>query len=250
MTALRAGPLARHLPPSDPGASGKFDRLVARQLITEEILAIEAEAAGIDSPSVADATGRPEALSRVVASLVERVTASVTVPEWHIRAYYERNRDRYRIPEARRVRHVLLADAETARWVVDRIRSGSRFGTLARRYTIDNGSRDSAGDLGMVRRGVLPRALEEAVFSAPVGAVIGPIETEHGWHVARVESVTPSGDCRYEDVRGSIESELLASERERVFGEWLEGRRAALAVIATEFAHPGDPINGIPSHRH
>jgi len=250
MTALRAGPLSRHLPPSDSGTSGTFDRLVARQLITEEILAIEAEAAGIDSPSVADATGRPEALSRVVASLVEQVTASVTVPEWHIRAYYGRNRDRYRIPEARRVRHVLLADAETARWVVERIRSGSRFGTLARRYTIDSGSRDSGGDLGEVRRGVLPQAFEEALFSARVGILVGPIETEHGWHVARVESVTPTGCVRYEDVCGSIEAELLAGERERVFGQWLEDRRAVLAVVASEFAHPGDPVHGTPSHRH
>jgi hypothetical protein len=250
MTALRAGPLARHLPPSDAGASGTFDRLVARQLVTEEVLAHEAQAAGIDASSVGGATARPEGLSRVVAALVERVTAHVTLPESEVRAYYERNRDRYRIPEARRVRQVLLADPETARWAVDRIRGGARFGPLARRHTIDSGSRDSDGDLGEVRRGVLPKPLEEAVFGAPARTVVGPIQTEHGWHVVRVESVTPAGHARYEDVRASIEAELLAGERERVFGEWLEERRAALAVIAPEFAHPGDPANGIPSHRH
>jgi PPIC-type PPIASE domain len=250
MTALRAGPLARHVPPADSGASGSFDRLVARQLVTEEVLALEAEAAGIVGSPTAGATARPDGLSRVVASLVERVTASLTVPESDVRAYYDRNRDRYRIRETRRVRHVLLADAATARWVVDRIRGGVGFEPLAQRYSIDSGSRDLGGDLGEVRRGVLPRALEEAISNAAVGAVVGPIETEHGWHVARVESVTRSGHARYEDVRGSIEAELLAGERERVFGEWLEERRAALAVIATEFAHPGDPVNGVPSHRH
>src|SRR5207249_5386300 len=144
------------------------DRLVARQLVTEEVLALEAEAAGIDGAPVAEAAARPEALFRVVASLVERVTAGVTVPESEVRAYYERNRDLYRIPESRRVRQVLLADSETARWVVDTVRGGARFGTMARRHTIDGGSRDSGGDLGEVRRGVLPQALEEARLSARV----------------------------------------------------------------------------------
>jgi len=54
----------------------------------------------------------------------------------------------------------------------------------------------------------------------------------------------------FEAVRGAIEEDLLVAARARVFDEWLERRRVALAVIEPGFEHPGHPIHGLPSHRH
>lgn len=249
MTALRTGPLARLVPPVDPDEPGVFERLLTRQLVTEEILAIEANGAGLTARVVSGGTD-PTAVHRILADLIERVTGDVTIPESEIVAYYERNRDRYRIEATRRVRHILVADEPTARQVAAWIRAGARLEALARRQSLDTGSRDAGGDLGDVGRGVLSAPLEDAIFAAPVGTVVGPIESEHGWHVARVESIGLTGHVRYADVRRSIEAELLAAERERVFGDWLDTRRAELAVIAAEYAHPGDPVNGVPTHRH
>ncbi len=87
--------------------------------------------------------------------------------------------------------------------------------------------------------------------SAPrSGVVLGPIRTEHGWHVARVEAVTPASPVPYREARPAIEAELLAAERSRVFGVWLEERRRALVAIEPGFEHPADPVHGYPSHRH
>ncbi len=54
----------------------------------------------------------------------------------------------------------------------------------------------------------------------------------------------------YAEARPAIEADLLAAERSRVFGAWLEDRRSALAVIEPGFEHPADPVHGFPSHRH
>jgi parvulin-like peptidyl-prolyl isomerase len=106
------------------------------------------------------------------------------------------------------------------------------------------------GDLGDVHRGELSGSFEDAIFSADVGVVFGPIRTEHGWHVARVEAVTPAAPVPYREARPAIEAELLAAERSRVFGAWLEERRRALVAIEPGFEHPADPVHGYPSHRH
>jgi hypothetical protein len=249
MAALRAGPFARYGSPLDRAEGSILGRLVTRQLVTEEVLAIEAEAARLIEPSAARRSS-PMAVSRILPSLIRRVTAHVTVPRSEIGAYYDRNRDRYRIEETRRVRHILLADEATARHVAARLRGGARFRSTAHRHSLDATSRRAGGDLGDVGRGVLPVPLEAAIFAAPIGTIIGPIETEHGWHVVRVDSTRAPGHARYVDVRASIESELLAAERERVFGDWLDRRCSALAVIAAEFAQPGDPVDGMPAHRH
>ena len=106
------------------------------------------------------------------------------------------------------------------------------------------------GDLGDVHRGELSGPLEDAIFGAEIGAIIGPLRTEHGWHVARVEAVAEESSIPYAEARPAIEAELIDAARTRAFDAWLEGRRTALAVIEPGWEHPKHPIHGAPSHRH
>jgi [acyl-carrier-protein] S-malonyltransferase len=219
-------------------------RWIVQELVTEEILAQEIGSVGTHG----DESARPSPMA--IARLVDRVTGSVTVPESDIRGYYERNPDLYRRPEVRRVRHVLVADAAAAQAVARRLEAGEAMEDVARTVSTDSGSRKGGGYLGDVRRGELAGSLEDALFGAEVGSIIGPYETEHGWHVARVEAVIPESTAPLAEVRGAIEADLRAVVRGRAFDEWLDGQRRALAMVEPEFAHPADPIHGVPSHRH
>lgn len=255
MAEVRRGPRGRHLPPEGGSESVRIRRWIVQELVTEEVLVHEARAAGIiGSEAGTDHDQRratsPALSASAVTSLVERVTASVTVARRDVRAYYERNRDLYRRREARRVRHILLPDEASAQWVARRLAAGDEMGALAKALSTDAGSRTQGGDLGDVHRGEFTGPFEDAIFSAEIGAVVGPIRTEHGWHVARVEAVAWASCVPYAEARPAIEAELLATERVRVFAAWLERRRTALAVIEPEFEHPGHPIHGFPSHRH
>jgi hypothetical protein len=157
-----------------------------------------------------------------VVALVDTVTANVTVDDADVRGYYDRNADLYARPEVRVVRHALASD----------------------RAAVDTGEELE------VRRGELAGPLEDALFAAAIGDIVGPIETEHGCHVARLEAIRPPSVIPYDDVRDGIAAELLADARARAFGEWLDTRRNALAAVEPAYAHPGDPVNGLPSHRH
>jgi parvulin-like peptidyl-prolyl isomerase len=214
---VRRGPRGRHLPAGPVDEWGpqwqSLRAWLVQELVTDEVLAHEARLAG-----VAD-----------VAGLVDRVTRGVTVAEEDVRAYYDRNADLYRRPESRRVRHRVCADEAEASLAVVRIASG---------VVLD------------LRRGQLTGPLEDAIFAAVVGATVGPIRTEHGWHVARVEGASPPSVVPYAEARPAIEADLMTDARLRAFGAWLEGRRRELAVVEPAFAHPGDPVHGMPSHRH
>jgi [acyl-carrier-protein] S-malonyltransferase len=217
---VRRGPRGRHLPPESAALeSTRTARWLVQELVTEAVLDHEVRAAGLGGRSPA-----------TIVALVERVTAGVTVRDAEVRAYYDRNSDLYFEPEVRVVRHAVVRDSGAAEAMV---RSG----------VID-------GDELDVRRGELAGPLEDALFAAGVGDVVGPIRTEHGWHVARVDAVQAASVAPFADVRAAIHAELLAAARARAFGEWLEARRRALAVVEPAYAHPGDPINGLPSHRH
>jgi len=214
--ALRRGPRGRHLPPGDGPATATARRWVARELVTEAVIAHEMRSAGVTAPH----------------ELVRVATAGVTVAEADARDYYRRNPDRFARPEARVVRHVVLADEPTA------------LATAALPARLDD------GPLVTVRRGELAGALEDALFAAAPGAIVGPIRTELGWHVARLETVVPATVAPFDEVRPTIEADLLEDARRRAFDRWLEDRRARLAVMDPAYEHPGHPVHGFASHRH
>jgi [acyl-carrier-protein] S-malonyltransferase len=216
-----------------------LERWVVQELVAEAVLAHEIRAHGIamdtrsgaqpDSPGGPAGAIPPAAVER----LVELVTAQVTVADDDLRGYYERNQDLYRLPETRRISLSVLSDENLAMEAAGRLADGGDEGT----------------DLD-VRRGELVGPLEDAIFGARTGAVIGPILTESGWHVARLKGTIRASVVTYEEARPSIEAELLIAARRRAFDEWLERRRKALARIEPDFEHPAHPMHGLPSHRH
>jgi [acyl-carrier-protein] S-malonyltransferase len=244
LAEVRRGPRGRHMPPDSATPSVTLRRWIVQELVTEEVLHVEARRAGVEDDS------SPRTSLTAITRLVDLVTGAVTVPEGEIRAYYERNPDLYRRSEVRGVRHILLADAAAAHGVLRRLEAGEAMEEIARAASTDPGSQQDGGYLGDVRRGELAGPLEDALFAADVGAIVGPCETEHGWHVARVDAVVPASTVPYAEAREAIEAELLIAARARAFEQWLEGRRRALAVLEPDFAHPADPIHGVPSHRH
>lgn len=73
--------------------------------------------------------------------------------------------------------------------VLRELQGGADFAVLARRYSDDPGSREQGGDLGWFRRGRMVPAFEDAVYRLRPGQVAGPVETEFGYHIIRLERV-------------------------------------------------------------
>lgn len=222
LAAMRRGPRGRHLPPEGGPESLRARRWVVQELVSEAVVAHEARALGVSS-------GPAELSAPEVQALADRVTRAVTVAESELRAYYQRNVDLFGRPEVRRIRLVVAPEASSARQAALQIAEADQL------------------DL---RRGEFAGNLEEAVFGAAMGELVGPIHSEHGWHMALLGAIEPEGQVPFAEARDAIETELLAATRIRAFGEWLEQRRQALAVIEPAYEHPAHPIHGLPSHRH
>lgn len=57
------------------------------------------------------------------------------------------------------------------------------FAELAKQNSNDLGSKDNGGDLGPIPPGVLVAEFENALKTATVGQIVGPVETEFGYHI-------------------------------------------------------------------
>lgn len=87
-------------------------------------------------------------------------------------------------------RHVLLPAGQTrqAEELKARLESGQiTFAQAARQYSTDESNKARGGDLGWFARGRMVAQFDEAVFAAPTGRVVGPVQTEFGLHLVLVE---------------------------------------------------------------
>ncbi len=71
-----------------------------------------------------------------------------------------------------------------------RIESGGDFGDMAKLFSNDNSNASKGGDLGWFGKGKMVEAFENAAYNARVGRVVGPIETNFGYHLIEVTDRT------------------------------------------------------------
>ena len=179
------------------GGQGQFAKIVEENNLTE-----------------ADVTGQLRDLiveQRVAALVAEQVS----VTDADVRAYYEENKDtRY---ERMRASHILVETEDEAQAVLARVRGGEDFAAVARTLSKDTGSAPQGGDLGEFTRGRLVPEFEQAAFAAEVGEIVGPVQTEFGWHVIKVTAHTaPTLDEVADEVRAEL-TEQRRTEAQTAF---------------------------------
>jgi len=163
--------------------------------------------------------------------------ARADVSEEALRAYFDENRSRYTVPGRRHARHILIAGADAtaeakAQKAFERAKAGEDFAALARELSDDTASRESGGDLGEAQRDDFVGPFADAVWSMQPGEIRGPVKTEFGWHVIKLESVSPEVSRSFEEVRAELEPEFRRSQVEKAFGD----AREQLDTISFEAA--------------
>jgi len=121
-----------------------------------------------------------------------------------------------------KARHILVKSEAEAQDVLAALQAGESFSALAAAVSQDPGSKDSGGELDWTGRGTFVKEFEDAVFNAPIGAVIGPINTtangpNFGYHIIQVEG---------REMRTLTDSEQ-ETVYDRNFTKWLNDQRAA-----------------------
>ncbi|MCH7589091.1 MAG: peptidylprolyl isomerase [Chloroflexi bacterium] len=83
-------------------------------------------------------------------------------------------------------RHILVEDEDLSNQVLEMLNEGSKWEDLALEFSIDESNKARGGDLGWIPRGLMVPEFEEAVFTGVVGEILGPVETEFGFHLIEI----------------------------------------------------------------
>jgi parvulin-like peptidyl-prolyl isomerase len=85
-------------------------------------------------------------------------------------------------------RHILVATEEEAQDVINSLNAGESFADLAKAVSTDTGSGANGGELGWNPVTIYVKEFQEAVKTAEIGAIVGPIKTQFGYHVIQVRA--------------------------------------------------------------
>ena len=84
-------------------------------------------------------------------------------------------------------RHILVASEQACEELKSQIESGGDFAALAKEHSeCPSGAR--GGDLGEFSPGQMVKEFDQVVFSADVGKVHGPVQTQFGYHLIEITS--------------------------------------------------------------
>ena len=143
-------------------------------------------------------------------------------------AYDEQVETRF---ETRTIRHILVESQEEADDVVSELEDGADFGELAEERSEDPGSAEQGGEMPPQPRGQFVEEFDDAAWEAEIGELVGPVETEFGFHVLEVlEAETQE----FEDVRDDLEAEMGGPE----------AQQAVEAIIQSAFEEIDVDVDG------
>jgi len=145
---------------------------------------------------------------------------SAPVPEDSLRAYYDRHPLEFTVPARARARHILIAfrpgDGPGARTaarqkaldILKKLKAGGDFAALAKEFSDDRGSAAQGGDLGDITRGQVVKEFGDAAFALKPGELSPVVETQFGFHIIRLDGLTPQKLPPFEDSRAEIHAVL------------------------------------------
>lgn len=168
---------------------------------------------------ITDARVRRAASQQVLREAVEaRLLPEITDEE--VRAAYDDSpNEQFTVCS----KHILSATAGEATEIMEMLARGSDFAELAVEFSTDPTAADTGGDLGCNPASLFVTPFADAIVAADLNEVIGPVETDFGFHVI---VVLDRRDRVFEEAEPTIRANLdqaRAQEQGTKFLDWFDG---------------------------
>lgn len=161
----------------------------------------------------------PEQRQLRIARIGPEQLGNIAATEQEVTAYYNANQATYGGNEQRVISRAVVPDRAAAEQIAARARAGGTFAAAAAPAGL------SAADVSVgpqTREQLTQLAGQQVaaqVFAAPSGAVVGPIQSDLGWSVVKVESINRAAGRSLEQARAEIAQRLTADKRKTALAD-------------------------------
>lgn len=156
----------------------------------------------------------------ILAQMAMRETLKdVAVTEEELKAFYDQNQQQFKKGETVNAKHILTDSEETCKEILASITNGEKtFEDAAKEFSTCP-SKERGGDLGEFGKGQMVKEFEDAAFAAEIGQVVGPVQTQFGYHLIKVEKKNEATVIEFEQIKENLRTNLLQQKQELAYNK-------------------------------
>ena len=161
---------------------------------------------------------------------IDTLLAGVTVTDEEVAAYYEKNKDKFEVPESVRASHILVSDDVEMKKVQEDLKGGMSFEDAAKKHSTCP-SKEQGGDLGFFSKGQMVPEFETAAFAMKAGETTPePVKTQFGLHLIKVTEKKEASVRPLAEMKDEIREGLLNEKKAKVYQDQLTKLREQYKV--------------------
>lgn len=148
---------------------------------------------------------------------ISKAIESVKVSDEEAKAFYDENPDNFVSGQTVTASHILVDSEEKANEIKADIDAGNvTFADAAKQFS-SCPSKENGGELGAFGQGQMVKEFEDAAFSATVGEVTSPVQTQFGWHLILVTEKSESSVMVFDEIKDQLKEQLLAEKQQKAY---------------------------------
>ena len=163
--------------------------------------------------------------------------------------FYNKNKARFATPATRDLRVILTKTQARADEAKSALQSGQSWTAVAKRFSIDQASKDQGGTLLGIAKGTQEKSFDDAIFSAKKGVLTGPVKTQFGYYVFQVQKIVAAKQQTLKDATTAIKQQLDAQNKQKADDafntalrkKWKERTNCADAYVMTQCKNAPEP---------
>ena len=201
-----------------------FDGIL-EQLVQQTALGAQAD--GLSTRG--ELTIENERRALIASEVIQRLAADA-VTEEQVQAAYRAEFGSAEPSTQFNASHILVETEEEAQALIEQLNDGGDFRELAIANSTGP-SGPSGGELGWFGAGAMVGPFDAAVQEMTVGEVAGPVETQFGWHVIKLNDTREESAPPLDQVRAEIESQLQIEAIESLAANAVEDAEMSEAEV-------------------
>lgn len=151
--------------------------------------------------------------------MIAKVLSGIDVTDEEANDYYFANKSRFVKGETVHAKHILVESEEKCAEILAAVSKEEKsFEDAAKEFsTCPSGQ--NGGDLGEFGKGQMVPEFEKAAFAAQIGEIVGPVKTNFGYHLIKVEGKSEPAETPFEEVKNSIKQNMLQQKQNDAYNK-------------------------------
>lgn len=193
----------------------------ARAQVLEQLIAFHLFAKMAEDEKIRETEEYKTMIEKMKVELASHMAATKTIENVKVneedeKAFYEANKAQFVQGPQISAKHILVDTEEQANKILGEIAEGKAFEDAAKEYSTCP-SKEKGGDLGFFSKGQMVPEFEKAAFEGELHTVIGPVKTQFGYHLIRVEDRVEDSLVPFIQVQGQIHQQLIQEKQREAY---------------------------------